>query len=788
MKSKRLSHMFKSKAISRLSRLGLWLCLTVAMVAASFDTQHAAAADARPDRILIRPKANVTEVRLRSLYATHGMSQHNHMVQNRVRVLTVSPAQRDTVMQSLKNNASIEFAELDYIARPCLTPNDPYYTSGSEWHLAKIKAPSAWDVTTGKTNVILAIVDSGVDVAHPDLAGRLLLGYDIVNNDSDPSDDNGHGTAVTGTAAATGNNGVGVAGVSWNCLILPIKVTDSSGSASYSDVANGIIYAADHGARVINISLGGSYASSTLQSAIDYAWNKGVVIVAAAGNSGSSQANYPAACTNVVAVSALQQSDTLASWSSYGSFVSLAAPGVSICTCNTNSSYASWSGTSFSSPIVAGVAALIASANTALSNKQIVSILKSTADDLGTTGYDTSYGYGRVNAYNAVTATGATTPSDTTVPTVSIATPVSGSTIKGTVSISVSATDNVGVTQTACYVDGTLIGTSTSATAAFSWNSATVADGTHVLQARASDAAGNTGVSAYVIITVQNVTDSSAPVVTISSPTDGSTVKGVISIVVSATDDTGVAQVNCYLDGSLLGSRSKASATFSLDTTKLSNAVHTLVAHAYDTSGNIGTSSTISFTVQNTVDTTAPTVTITSPTDGTTASGRLSIVLSASDDVAVTRTECYLDSVLIGSRRGSSATFALDTTLVADGTHTLQARAYDAAGNAGVSASVNIVVQNIVSSIGPTVVITSPANGITVSSQQRIIIKASETGHRITLVYLYIDGWLVGSSRLANPVFIWNTSNLASGSHTLQAVAWDELKRAGTSAVITVQK
>ncbi|MBI5821709.1 MAG: S8 family serine peptidase [Verrucomicrobia bacterium] len=786
--SKKLSRTSENKVISKFPRLGLLLCLTVAVVTTGFNAQVAAAADARPDRILIRPKANVTEVRLRSLYATHGMRQHNHMTQNRVRVMTVSPAQRDAVMQSLKNNANIEFAELDYIARPCLTPNDPYYASGSEWHLPKIQAPSAWDVTTGRTNVILAVVDSGVDVAHPDLAGRLLLGCDIVNSDSDPSDDNGHGTAVTGTAAAAGNNSVGVAGVAWNCLILPIKVTDSTGSASYSDVANGIIYAADHGARVINISLGGSYASSTLQSAIDYAWNKGVVIVAAAGNSGSSQPNYPGACNHVVAVSALQQNDTLASWSSYGSFVSLAAPGVGIWTCNTNGAYASWSGTSFSSPIVAGVAALIASANPALSNEQIVNILKTTANDLGATGYDTSYGYGRVNAYGAVTATGATTPSDTLAPSVAIVTPASGSVLKGTASISVRASDNVGVTQTACYVDGTLIGTSTNAAATFSWNSTTVADGTHVLQARARDATGNIGVSTDVSITVQNAADSSAPVVTISSPTDGSTVKGVISITVSATDDTGVAQVNCYLDGSLLGSRNRTSATFGLDTTKVSNGTHTLLAHAYDTSGNIGTSSTVSFTVQNTVDTTAPTATITSPTDGATVRGRVSIVLNATDDVAVTRTECFLDNRLIGSRRGSAATFALDTTLVSDGIHTLQARAYDAAGNAGVSPTVNIVVQNIVSGIGPTVAITSPANGSTVSSQQRITVKASETGHRITEVDVYIDGWYAGYSRQANPVFIWNTSNLARGTHTLQAVAWDELRRAGASPVITVQK
>ncbi|MBI5687187.1 MAG: S8 family serine peptidase [Verrucomicrobia bacterium] len=789
MKTGRLSHVFENKIRSRLARFGVWSGLAVAVVAGGFDAQAAAPADARPDRILIRPKANVAEVKLRSLYAVHGMRQHNHMPQNRVRVMTVPPALRDAVMRALKRSPDIEFAEPDYIARPCLAANDPYFANGSEWHLPKIQAPLAWDVTTGRTNIILAVVDSGVDVAHPDLAGRLLLGYDLANNDPDPSDDNGHGTAVSGTAAARGNNGVGVAGVAWNCLILPVKVTDATGSASYSDLANGIIFAADRGARVINISLGGPSSSSTLQSAIDYAWSKGVVIVASAGNAGNSQPNYPGACNHVVAVSATQQNDTRANWSSYGSFVSLAAPGVGIWTCNTNGAYAAWSGTSFSSPIVAGVAALVASANPALSNAQIVDVLKASADDLGSAGFDTSYGYGRVNANRAVaSATGAPPPPDTTAPGIAVVSPASGSILKGTAGISVRASDNVGVTRTECYVDGVLVGSSSSATATFSWNSATVTDGAHVLQARAYDAAGNTGISADVSVTVQNAADSNAPVVTISSPADGSTVRGVISIAVRATDSSGVAWVDCYFDGRLLGSRSGASATFSLDTTQVSNGAHTLLAHASDTSGNIGVSTTVTFTVQNTADTTAPTVTITAPAGGATVRGRINIALRAADNVGVTLTECYLDNRLIGSRRGAASGFAFDTLQVMDGTHTLQARAYDAAGNVGVSPAVNIVVQNLASGIGPTVAITSPANGATVSSQQRIAVTASEPGRRVVEVDLYIDGWFAGYSRQTNPVFIWDTRRLASGMHTLQAVAWDDLRRAGISPVVTVQK
>lgn len=785
MKNQRVSRAAGKKFYSKLARTGWLLGLAVAVMAAGFNS--ATAQDAVPNRILIKPKTNVTEIALKSLWAAHSVREQSRLPKHNVRVMTVSPAQRDAVLQLLRRHPNIEFAEPDYIARSCLSPNDPYFASGAEWHLPKVSAPSAWNVTTGSTNVILAVVDTGVDLAHPDLAGRLLPGYNFVSNTSDPTDDNGHGTAVSGTAAATGNNGVGVAGLAWNCQILPVKVLDASGSGSYSAVAQGITYAADHGARIINLSLGGPSASSTLQSAIDYAWSKGVVVIAAAGNNGNSQPSYPGACNHVIAVSALQSNDTLPSWSSYGSYVSLAAPGVGIWTCCTNATYVSWSGTSFSSPIVAGVATLVASVNPALSNAQITSILKSTATDLGTVGYDIYYGYGRVNANNAVlAANGGPPPPDTQPPSVAITSPRSGSLLSGSASIVVSASDNTGVVKTECYVDGALIGSSTSASTAFLWDSASVVDGAHALQARAYDAAGNIGTSATVTVTVKNGVDRTAPVVTITSPATDSTVQGVIGVAVTATDDVGVVWVDCYLDGRRFAKVSGSKATFTVDTTRLANGTHILQAHACDAGGNLGSSATVNINVQNMPDATAPAVAITSPVGGTNVHGSINIALAATDNVAVTRTECYLDNRLIASRAGGTATFRFDTTFVADGVHSLQARAYDRAGNVGISASISITIQNITG--GPTVAITSPADGSTVAPQQRVTVISSETGHRIVEVDVYLDGWYAGYSRQANPVFIWDTRRLSSGAHTLQAVAWDERGQTGASAVITVQK
>lgn len=241
------------------------------------------AADFVRGRILVKPADNSSEVNVAAAMRAEGAREVGRVPQLGVRILQVPEQAEARVIAALSRNPNFEFAEPDYIATIVLTPNDPYYAS-FQWHLPKVAAPTAWDTTTGSTNVTVAVIDSGVQAAHPDLAGRVLPGFDFVNNDADPSDDNGHGTAVAGVAAAQGNDGIGIAGAAWNVAILPVKTMNASGSGSYSAIANGITYAADRGARIINLSLGGTATSSTLQNAVSYAWNKGSLLVAAAGN------------------------------------------------------------------------------------------------------------------------------------------------------------------------------------------------------------------------------------------------------------------------------------------------------------------------------------------------------------------------------------------------------------------------------------------------------------------------------------------------------------------------
>ncbi len=291
------------------------------------------------------------------------------------------------------------FVEDDHVVRISADPNDPRYDE--QWHLPSVSAPRAWDLTTGSSGVTIAVVDTGVDYNHPDLKDKCVAGYNFVDRSSDPMDDHGHGTHVAGIAAAVGNNSTGVAGVDWKARVLPVKVLNAQGAGYDSDVAEGIRYAADHGAKVINLSLGSPDYSYTLAEAVNYAWNKGALVVAASGNNGSS-VNYPAAFDRVVAVGALDSNDSIAYFSNRGPELDLTAPGVSILS-TIPGSYGKMSGTSMASPVVAGCASLLLAANPGYTPAQVKEALESGAVDLGATGFDELYGHGKVDAFAALT-------------------------------------------------------------------------------------------------------------------------------------------------------------------------------------------------------------------------------------------------------------------------------------------------------------------------------------------------------------------------------------------------
>ncbi|HUS08192.1 MAG TPA: Ig-like domain-containing protein, partial [Bryobacteraceae bacterium] len=372
-----------------------------------------------------------------------------------------------------------------------------------------------------------------------------------------------------------------------------LVVLDATDYASYSNIASAIMYAADHGVRIISISIAGSSPSSALQSAVDYAWNKGAIVIAAAGNSATSIPYYPAACDKVIAVSATDGNDALASFSNYGTWIDIAAPGTMIYTTTNGGGYGYWQGTSFSAPIVSSVASLILSIRPTITNSVLVNTLLNSADDIGTAGYDSSFGWGRVNAYKAAVAANGIAGADATPPSVTISNPPSGSILSGGVSIQGTASDNIGVSKIELYVDGLLSGTVTASPYSFFWNSGAVPNGSHSLMVKAYDAAGNNA-SASVSISTSNVlvhTAAPPPTVTITSPTSGSKVVGKTTVGVSASSSIGVAQVSIYVDNVLMYTAAAGPYSYDWNAGKAGKSSHVITATAWDLNGSMSSTS-----------------------------------------------------------------------------------------------------------------------------------------------------------------------------------------------------
>jgi len=279
-------------------------------------------------------------------------------------------------------------------------PNDPYW--GTQWGPQRIEADYAWNTTVGNSSVLVAVIDTGVDWTHPDIAARYVpLGYDWVNNDTNPMDDHGHGTHVAGIIAGVINNGIGVAGIS-QARIMAEKGLDQSGFGYEGNLSKAIIHAVDQGAKIISMSWGDYVNYSLIQSSIEYAYDSGALLVSAAGNDATNQKIYPAAYDEVVAVAATDELDNPAWFSNFGDWIELAAPGVNIISTLPNNGYGYKSGTSMATPFVSGLAALVLSKFLGMTRDQLRTQLRISADDKGAPGFDFYYGYGRINAKRAL--------------------------------------------------------------------------------------------------------------------------------------------------------------------------------------------------------------------------------------------------------------------------------------------------------------------------------------------------------------------------------------------------
>ncbi len=326
--------------------------------------------------------------------------------------LTVPPGLSvDECIRQVARHPWVEYAEPDRAGTGGAIPNDPNFPN--QWHhlnavkpSASIQTPLAWELTQGSSNVIVAVLDTGLSPSA-EFAGRTIPGYNFVSNNSDPTDDHGHGTAVAGTVAANANNGAGVAGVDWQCRIMPVKVLDSGNFGFYSWWAQGIDYAVSHGAKVINLSAGGGSSDFTLTRAITNAIAQGVIFVTITHNDGSGTIRFPGNLPEVITVGATDALDRRCGFSNYGPQIDLCAPGTNLFTVSRGGTAQAWWGTSFAAPLTAGVCALLASVRPNLSHQEARDLLCAGAEDAvgdstDTPGFDPAYGWGRLNAYHSL--------------------------------------------------------------------------------------------------------------------------------------------------------------------------------------------------------------------------------------------------------------------------------------------------------------------------------------------------------------------------------------------------
>ena len=337
---------------------------------------------------------------LNTLFSTYNINIENPLPSLGALVVWVPLNNLNTFLQETSTNANIAFIEPNGYVHVQYVPNDPYWPY--QWGPQLIGMPIAWNQELGSRSVKVAVIDTGIDYNNPELTNNYLpIGFNWITNTSNPMDDNGHGTHVAGTIAAAINNGIGVAGIA-NVSIFAEKFLDSNGYGSDVNAALAINHAVAMGANILSNSWGGTYNSSLIATAVANAIKARVMVVAAAGNYGANIPFFPADLPGVIGVAATDNSDQRASFSDYGNYVDISAPGVGILSTYVNNSYAYLSGTSMATPHVSGLAALLMSKYPSDNATQIEHIIYSTAVDLGTPGWDPYYGWGRIDAGSAI--------------------------------------------------------------------------------------------------------------------------------------------------------------------------------------------------------------------------------------------------------------------------------------------------------------------------------------------------------------------------------------------------
>ncbi len=538
----------------------------------------------KKDVLLLKFKPGVSRAKMKNTYNRFGVSEVKN-INDVVHVIKVQEHALEKIQFALSHNPVVEFVEKDYLMEQNIASNDP--RTGTQYHVSLMHYPEAWNISTGISDVIVAAPDSGILSSHEDLKNVLLmdLALNTVDHTNNTEPTHYHGTATAGCIGADTNNNIGIASAPWHKKIIPLKISNQdSGSAYISDMVEAINYAADNGAKVVSISYGGA-GSSSIKSAAAYLNQKGGLYFMSAGNSGQYEAyqGYGGNWPETIIVAATTVADRRALFSSYGEYVDISAPGSSVHTTNAYGGYGYYSGTSFSSPVAASVAALLFSAYPNANHVEVEQALLAGVTDLGTVGYDVYYGHGRVDAYGAMSAMESMIP-DTTPPTVSINSPADGAKINSDTTILVGASDLYGISKVELYINGQLYNTDYSGeneVYSFYWDLTNYENGPYDLTAKAFDTSDNTNTD-LVSVTVEK--DTNEPAIQIIYPVDGSTMLEKFIQVTTETSENTI-QVDFYIKGDYKATDTAAPFTYKFNSQPYDSQTISIKTVAFSSTG-----------------------------------------------------------------------------------------------------------------------------------------------------------------------------------------------------------
>jgi thermitase len=620
--------------------------------------------------ILVKFKDGVSDSQARNILKERGARSINVLSKTGVHIVELPPnADEKASVAALRASKEIDFAEVDRILTPqSITPNDYYYFIGYQWGLSKISAPGAWSITTGSSNIVIAVIDSGVDSTQPDLQGRLVAGWNIFDNNANTADVGSHGTSVAGIVGASTNNGIGVAGVCWTCMIMPVRVTGPDQSVTYSNIAAGITWAADHGARVANVAFVVDN-SSTVTVAAQYMQSKGGVVTVAAGDYGWADTNP--INPSMITVGATDQNDAIYSWSNRGSDIVLVAPGQAETTLPFGM-YQSVGGTSISSPFVAGVAGLMLSVNPSLTAAQVTNMLEQTADPLGVAGWDPTFGYGRLNAAAAVKAAagmGSKNNSTTTL-NANLNPSIVGQSVTFTAVVTPSA-----ATGTITFLDGTLVlGTGTLSGGVATFSSTALSAGAHSITATyggdSNDTGGSSAALSHTVSIATKATTTSAVISSLNPAIAGQLVTFTASVLPSSATGT----VTLFDGSSTLGTASLSSGRATFTAVSLAAGSHSISAsYGGDSNDNSSTSAVLAETVNAVVTKTNTTISLSSNLNPSTAGQTVTFTSAITPSSATGIVTFYDGMTALGVATSSGGIAAWSTASLAAGSHSITA-------------------------------------------------------------------------------------------------------------------